>query len=55
MIRTKTESVYYPVSKQRADLICGSGRIRHFRGLVVVNPKNLKRRLDHVRLVCACS
>ena len=26
MIRTKTESVYYPASKQRADLICGSGR-----------------------------
>ena len=46
MIRTKTESVYYPVSKQRADLICGSGRIRHLRGLVVVNPKNLKRRLE---------
>ena len=35
MIRTKTESVYYPVSKQRADLIRGSGRIRYVRGLVV--------------------
>jgi hypothetical protein len=45
MIRTKTESVYYPVSKQRADLIRGSGRIRYVRGLVVVNPKILKPRL----------
>jgi hypothetical protein len=45
MIRTKTESVYYPVPKQRADLIRGSGRIRYVHGFVVVNPKILEPRL----------
>jgi hypothetical protein len=45
MIRTKTTSVYYPLSKQRADLIRGIGRIRYVHGLVVVNLKNLKRQL----------
>jgi hypothetical protein len=42
VIGTKTESVYYPVSKQRLIyIIRGSGRIRYVRGLVVVNPKIL--------------
>ena len=41
IIRTKTKSVYYPVSKQRADLIRGSGRIRYVRALVLLNPKSL--------------
>jgi hypothetical protein len=46
IIRTKTESVYYPVSKQRADLISGSGRIRFVRGLVLVNPKKCETATD---------
>ena len=37
IVRTKTQSVYYPVTGRRADAICGSGRILYFRGLVIVN------------------
>ena len=37
IVRSKTQSVYYPVTGRRADAICGSSRILYFRGLVVVN------------------
>jgi hypothetical protein len=37
IVRTKTQSVYYPISGRRVDAICGSGRVLYLRGLVVVN------------------
>jgi hypothetical protein len=37
-----TTHAYYPISDKRLDLIRGSGRIRHFRNFIVVNPKKSK-------------
>jgi hypothetical protein len=39
MIRTTAESVYYPISGQRAEVIRGSARVRYFRGSLLVNAK----------------
>ena len=43
IIRTKNQSVYYPVMGPRADAIRGSGRIRYVRGLVIVDTISSKR------------
>jgi hypothetical protein len=44
IVRTKTQSVYYPVSGRRIDAICGSGRILYCRGLVVV--KTIRSKME---------
>lgn len=44
IVRTKTQSVYYPVSGRRVDAICGSGRILYFRGLVLV--KTIRSKIE---------
>jgi hypothetical protein len=40
IIRALAQSVYYPVSGQRAGLVRGGRRVRYVRGSLVVNPKS---------------
>jgi hypothetical protein len=42
-LRTSNKTVYYPISRTREpDLVRGSGRVRYFRGSILVYPKSLK-------------
>jgi hypothetical protein len=43
ILRTSNKAVYYPVSRTReTGLIRGSGRVRYFRGSILVSPRSLK-------------
>jgi hypothetical protein len=43
ILRTSNKTVYYPISRIcDTDLVRGSGRVRYFRGSILVCPKGLK-------------
>jgi hypothetical protein len=43
ILRTSNKTVYYPVSRTReTELVRGSGRVRYFRGSMLVCPKTIK-------------
>ena len=44
VICKSTTHAYYPMSGKGPDLIRGTGRIRYFRGFIVVSPKESRGR-----------
>ena len=40
VICKRTANAYYPMSSKRLDLIRGGGRIRYFRGFLLISSKN---------------
>jgi hypothetical protein len=48
IICTTAKSVYYPVSRQRAEVIRGSARVRYVRGSLLVNAKSFDKSIKGV-------
>jgi hypothetical protein len=43
ILRMSNKAVYYPISRTReTELTRGSGRVRYFRGSILVSPRTLK-------------
>jgi hypothetical protein len=43
ILRTSNKTVYYPVSRTReTELVRGTGRVRYFRGSILVCSKTIK-------------
>jgi hypothetical protein len=43
ILRMSNKTVYYPTSRTReAELVRDSGRVRYFRGSILVSPKSVK-------------
>jgi hypothetical protein len=42
ILRMSNKTVYYPTSRREVELMRDSGRVRYFRGSILVSPKSVK-------------